>query len=448
MKRDPIGKLAVLAVILGVVGLAWLSRNLDSPLLERGEDWPLVGPLARTLRERYLQPPPSEVVADEQSVGRETGSPPAAAPPRLKTEGRVWVRAGAELREQPESAASVVGRTETISRLPVLERSGDWFRVALGTQIAWVELPDYDDGPPPLGSEPDPPRPLPGRRADPVLVGQARDLMAGGGSPGSLGSYRLVTDARDAALLRLLDALAAGIETSYEARYGVEPIDRPRETILLFERERDYRALQAGFERLEGLPASGLVGRGLAAAFVGGRGQLEVAGTLAHELTHLLNRRALGPALPPWLDEGLAGDLAASRISDDGSLRPAQLGGSFRAIGQTRIWWGGLASLQELQRRLAAGAYFSLETVTSLDWQPFVAQDSSPNYAISAFWVRCLLDSPDLRPRLRAFLRGVARGESVSAETLRARLGRSWSQLDSELADWILAHSVPAEPSG
>ena len=154
-------------------------------------------------------------------------------------------------------------------------------------------------------------------------------------------------------------------------------------------------------------------------------------------MTHLVNRRALGPALPPWLDEGLCGDLSHSEIGPQGEILPALLGGSFRSLGSTRIWWGGRAALEEISRAVESGELLDLETLVGLDWATFVGRQDGQTYPLSALLLRFLLESPELGERFRLFLRDVAEGESSSGEALVSRLGVSWRTLEERFAGWV-----------
>ena len=79
---------------------------------------------------------------------------------------------------------------------------------------------------------------------------------------------------------------------------------------------------------------------------------------------HLLNRRAIGPALPPWLDEGLAEDLAQSRVEGR-----RVVGGTLAEVvlraGPAWESHGGLAAAQLLRGALAAGTLLPLPALAS-----------------------------------------------------------------------------------
>jgi hypothetical protein len=210
--------------------------------------------------------------------------------------------------------------------------------------------------------------------------------------------------------------VASRVETAYRERYGREPVGEPTEVIVLYAREKDYRAYQNQDRTLAALPASGHSGYGIVALFDGGRPESEVAATLVHELTHLLNRRALGPFLPSWLDEGLADDLARSHTDES-------------------------AALHQLARSLKADGLRPLPELLRLDWQGFMRDGGNLNYAQSSFWVGYLLEGEGgaLASRFRLFLDAVAHGGPPTAEALQEILGRPWEDLQAGFNGWVLA---------
>ena len=172
----------------------------------------------------------------------------------------------------------------------------------------------------------------------------------------------------------------------------------------------------------------------------------EVFSVLVHELTHLLNRRAIGPALPPWLSEGLAEALAISRIDGDGSLHPDALGGERRDAAGSVVRWGGLASIMLISDALDQDRLPTLRQLMRLDRQGFHRQGSSQlNYALSAFWVRYLVSGSELSPTagFRAFLDEVAKGQPITEERFLTRLEKGWSELESGFRLWIRLQYIP-----
>jgi hypothetical protein len=186
-----------------------------------------------------------------------------------------------------------------------------------------------------------------------------------------------------------------------------------------------------------------------------------VVPVLRHELGHLLNRRALGPALPPWLDEGIADDLAAFELDDRLAPRESPLAAMRRINGDTVEIWGALAGLDDLARSFVTAGAPKLSTLLGLDWDAFVEEPAAGrNYAASAWLVRYLLDEETgLKPAFRGFLRQVARGGGGGADGLEQELGRSLAQIEAGWRAYVAerasaagvggaASGVPAAASG
>ena len=298
---------------------------------------------------------------------------------------------------------------------------------------------------PPLGRSVEPPLPLPARRPDPVRLAQARAILTPPIVEASLGGYLLVTDIGDPAVLARAAAIVGGLESVYLERYGRRPVGAPREAIVLFSEEGAYRRFQADDPRLADLSAStGLAGKGVVATFRGARSDDELLGTLVHELGHLLNRRALGPALPSWLDEGIADDLGASRIDRQGRLLPGSWSRTLDVHGQEIRISGGEAALRDLAELFGpdgtAPGRLDLGALLALDWEEFVAEESAElHYAAAASFIRMLLAAPAKSALLRDWLAAVSEGSSPVAEDLRRTLGRPWLELEQDLALWVRA---------
>jgi hypothetical protein len=393
--RDAVSFGVVLSVLAGLAGFAWLTRNPEAEIVAEAEAWPVIGPVASAFRERFVPP-----------------APPAFEP-------------------QPYE----------VSMLDLPERRDEG-------SMRWREdgfEPWRGDGPPPLGSEPAPPLPLPGRPADPEKLQEARALFAAGEHEGRLGPYALYTDVRHEPTLRRLAAVAEQAEALYRERYGLEPVGETLESVLLYRREQDYRALQAGWERIRGLDSMGHTGYGLVALFVGELETTIVEQALLHEIGHLLNRRSLGPALPPWLEEGLADDLSYHRLDDHLRLEAPQLAELRSETEEQVTFYGALAGLDLLVGKLRQGSLPSLASLTTTEWQSFVADGrASASYAESLFFVRYLLDDAvsGRAEAFREFLTGVSRGESVLVPELEAKLGQPLAGLESDWRLYLLAQAV------
>lgn len=289
---------------------------------------------------------------------------------------------------------------------------------------------------------------LPARPPDPVRLERARMRLSGTVASGRAGPYRLFTDLRNPERLRDLDRVAAQLEEIYTGRYGRKPIGEAAEVVVLYARESDYQAFQDQDAKLANLRSSGHYGYGIVALFDGGRPGGEVISTFVHELAHLLNRRALGPMLPSWLDEGIAEELGLSRVDGAGNLLPGTLGGIAVRGGQRIQMFGGRAQLYTLARGIAEGRTRRLRELLDLDWDAFVKAEGNLDYPQSAFWIRYLLagEGGALAPGFRAFLDAVAGGSPPSPKALRERLGRSWDELEKGYAAWVTALAADSAP--
>jgi hypothetical protein len=250
-----------------------------------------------------------------------------------------------------------------------------------------------------------------------------------------VGPYALLTDLDEPALLAQLDRVARGLETVYAARYGVTPVGSPDEAVVLFARRASYDEYltRSGGPRAE----TGHVAGGVVAFYREGRLTEEVRSTLVHEITHLLDRRALGPALPPWLDEGIADDLGESRVGDEGGIVPGTLGSSTLRAGPFYEMHGGEAALALLREAIGNGALPPLERLVAMDEGEFHSYEPRALvYSESSFLVRFLLQG-ERAPRFRAFLRSVARGGDPTGRALADALGVPLATLDAPLRDWV-----------
>lgn len=438
MRRHWPESLLLLFLLGSLGGLAWLTWHPDSALLHRASRWPYVGPWVERFQWAYLPPSPNPTPPPEP------GEPVVIhRVPEYETLGAqeyVWLEPGTRLLAEPRAGAPAVWVMEAYANLPVVERQGQWARLRQGSHRGWVLLPEPQDLPPPLGRDPEPPRPLPARPPDPEWLAVARSFLSGNEASGFLGPYALYTDAWDSRLLRYLHNLVSQVEGTYIQRYGLQPVSEAAEAVVLFARLKDYQDFLRQEERLAHLPARGHTARGVVALFWGFRSPPAVGETLVHELAHLLNRRSLGPALPPWLDEGIAEDLAYSRLDETGSLEPRELGGEILESSGGRHFRGAPAALILLDQGMAEGRTLPLPALLALPWEEFVDPGREQlHYAQSAFFVRYLMEGEEgrLAPDFRAFLRSVAAGGSVVAEALQEPLGREWTELEEGFREWV-----------
>jgi hypothetical protein len=444
--RRVLGALALLLGIAILAGGIWLGLHPGSPLVAKAAGWPVVGPVARALHAdaRPLERP--------YALPGEPGAPAASSPPSLSAGGpepvlepererRIAVRPGTVLLAEPRAGAERIFVVPAMSYLKVVDRRPDWLRVLYERKSGWVPDPDRSSAEPPLGSAPEPLRPVAGRAPDAQRLALARAGLAPPEISGHLGPYALYTDVRDESDLAFLDRVAAGLDGTYRGRYGVAPGGSPAEAVVLFTKEDAYRSFQNREEALAGLSSTGHSGYGIVALWDGNRPGEEVGATLAHELAHLLNRRALGPALPSWLDEGIADDLSLSKIDASGRLVPGTLGGVTVRAERRIEMYGARASLFDLAAAMDEKRERPLPELLAMDWSEFVREDPTRSYAESAFWVRYLLDGEGgaLAGGFRDFLRGIAGGGSRDPEALREKLGRSWDELESGFRKWVQA---------
>ena len=427
----------LVALTLGLLGfMSYLTRYPEAPILAQMESWPAVGPLATRFRETYTPPPPTPDPATDLLERHSTRSMIPLDAVEVPAPQYVWTLAGQMIHSAPDRESEVVQITKSLTRWVRMEKKGDWIRVWNGARkrTAWVFLPGYDDRDPPLGNDPDPPGPLWPRAANPERLAEARGLFEGRERELTLGPYTLITDVRLDGLLQDLGRLAPQLDAAYALRYGRKPLGEPRETVLLFAEPGDYRAAQDLSPSLHGLRSAGHTGPGMVFFFTGGRLRGEILSTFVHEIGHLINRRALGPALPPWLDEGLADDFSAGRLDGKGIYRPDLLAGTRLEWGNTVTYNGPTAGLLNLQRSLRQLP--SVEALVSYDRQEFLGSQARRHYDMAAFFVRFLL-STQRADAFRDYLDAVADGEPVAPETLRSRLDESWPELDRAFHAWI-----------
>jgi hypothetical protein len=255
------------------------------------------------------------------------------------------------------------------------------------------------------------------------VVAAARSIL-GDAREAECGPYRLLTDVGDSRILTLCSRLAEPLDEAYRRLYGLEPRGRPAEAIFLFAERSDFRRFS---QEIAGL-RSGYAGfadglRGYAAFPAEPEDLDHFAQTLAHELSHLLNRRALGAGLPPWLSEGLA-DGIGDAATVLGLEEPKGLQG---VRGQA----------QRLRYAFQGDSPPSLEGLVSLSRGQFDRGTVSYDYEQSALFVRFLLLSRH-RQGFRRFLGDLASGTPYETQRLPAALELSWNELDREFHDWLL----------
>lgn len=362
----------------------------------------------------------------------------------------LWLQAGEQIRRSPSLAAAAVATVDVRVEVPILERRDGWALVRYGSFKGWVR--------PDTSGEPVAETPLAPPRPDPEQLARARGLLQRDARAGKLGSFALHTDARNRRLLRILDQIAARLPQAYSSRYGLDPGTEAGEAVVIFSREKDYRAYVGTLSDADTWP-HGHTRRGLAVLFVGKQSRDEVGAILVHELTHLLNRRVLKTLPHPWLEEGMGNDLAFCKIDEgSGELELGSLGGRSVVIEHPRYFIGGesrtdrevhlegpVASLSLLQQRLERTPAPPLERLVTLPWEEFTETlELRQRYDRSAFFLRYLLDSGDgdLAAGLRAYLSSLAAGEAAGPAALQSHLQRSWEELERGFQGWIRRQRV------
>ncbi|MEM7352975.1 MAG: hypothetical protein AAF657_19415 [Acidobacteriota bacterium] len=447
--RRPIWAYLLLFGLCATLGsLAWLTRNPQTEILDRAATWPVVGPAAARFIELYRPPgvkPPEDAASLETEPAGDQGASQA------QFSGRVYVLKGQELKARPNAAAPTLYRFESHTSADKIAQRGDWYNVHYHGREGWVLLENYDETAAiPYGEETELPLPVAARPPDSERLAAARKYLRGRERVSKVGPYALYTDSLDDGLIAYLGVVAASLDRLYAERTGLRPTGTPAEAVVLYQSDIAYRLLQRQTEQIAGLASTGHNAEGVAVLYVGGRSWEAVAKTLVHEIVHCINRRAVGPQLPPWLDEGLADDLAQARIDDDAIVHPGELGGKqYKQDGKFRVE-GGLSTLWQLRQAARESRMPTLEALSGMDWETFVEpQAAELHYGVASFWVRYLLD-PSNRRRVaatRSFLAAVAAGKPATAQALRSKLGEDWAVLDAGFAEWIEAlaerHELP-----
>lgn len=439
-------------------GIAWLTRHPDAEILHQAQDWPWIGQLASHFREAYRKRPDrpddintstEEVRISEPDASGAGESQPAQAFRQQVFRQQVWALDGMELKANPSADAATLHTFEKLARISKIERQGDWYHVDHLGRVGWVLLEGYDeDAEIPYGEVPDPPKPLPSRAPDEESLAAARKYLLGQERVVDLGPYVLYTDCQNDDLISYLATVAGGLEAVYAERYGRRPVGDAAEAIVLFQSEIAYRLVQQRTASLAGLKSAGHNSEGIAMLYSGGRSRSDAARTVIHELTHFLNRRAIGPQLPPWLDEGIADDLGLAHIDTVGGIHPAELAGDRQPRGDTWRIEGGFAALLKLRNAILEGKMPAVLALMQADWEGFVRTPQVElHYAAAAFWIRYLVEGENGRyaADFHAFLDAVATGEPPTTDTLQAKLGEPWSALDAGFRAWIKQLATSAQ---
>ena len=252
------------------------------------------------------------------------------------------------------------------------------------------------------------------------------------------------TDVANERLLQHLERVATALPGAFATRFGLQAIASG--SIFVFGRERDFRTwlkTQHGVEdaRVEGFAASGT-----ASLYLGHHGVEDVSAMLVHEVTHLLARNAFRRSLPPWLEEGLADELAFNRFTRDGKIvhdsvrisRSARMQSMFPTRRGTRfsstVSGPGVALL-----RLSRGSLVPLPELLNASQDDFLASAGRQDrYATAAFFVRFLLSAqPERAQRFRAFLAAGVGGAPMDAAAFEVAMGETVVELDKKYLRWV-----------
>ena len=346
------------------------------------------------------------------------------------------IASGSILRAAPNSSAQAVRVLANDAILKVLAENDGWFRVAhpeadadADAEALWIA--EGDRARRLVLSTPWLPK-RPAVTVDPETHAAARQLMT---DPREhrCGPYPLLTDVRRESVLEACDRLARGLDRAYELQFGVRPLvtaaNSDAETIFLFAKGDAFRRFvsQHGDSRL-GYAGHAVASRGYLVLWLGDRDDDTLLTTLVHELSHLINWRALGGPLPRWLSEGLAESLG-DRIE----------GNRLRPLGDTP---SGPSGVLGKRRRLLDGYQPgqpapSIERLAGLSAGNFDSQTESRDYEHSALMVRFLLVDPQLSSRFHSFLEELSNGRRYRPERLREHLGVDWQDIDRRFHDWL-----------
>jgi len=410
----------------------------------------------------------AEVLAQEAAEEPILGAP-AALDQATFEEERIPVSQDRRLYREPDLGSPVVGVVAATTELPVVSRRGAWIEVRYGATRGWLlAAPEAGEGDPSLFA----PKAV---AADPERLARARQIL--GLSPGALrtagsegerggteesterstegtrlGPYLLLTDVEDGKLLRELGRVAVGVEEAWQQRTGLRPLASAGEAVVLFARREDYERYSRSEGRIADLGSWGHSGSGIVALSTGGRDPEETRQLLIHELVHLIQRRALGADTPAWVEEGLAEDLAMSRVSGDGHLELGTLWGrrlrtterpaaspTESAVQRTTLS-GPRASPRRLVESWGNPERPPLATLVDLLPEELAAPEHrNLLYPLSAFFVRYLLDGEGSAPAFRSWLATLAQGDPGNGEALREALGASWKELEEGLYSWLRA---------
>jgi len=366
---------------------------------------------------------------DEETV---LGKPSPIQPSNREQETLV-LEAGAQLRQQPRYRSPVVEILPMSLELPVLDRHGSWVKVRFGTWQGWVH---------PGGNRSTTGQELSSSLGpdDQRLLG-ARSLLDEEVEPRTLGPFTLYSDVIDEELLEWLSAVAWDVLRAYRERFGLDPGSPVGEVVVLFADEADYRDFEAAEARIAKTNSRGYTSEGLSVLFMGESDRTSLVSVFIHELGHLLNRRVIRSVAPPWLEEGMAEDLAFSQVTDQGLIRLGTLAGEQRQGHDDRY------SISEPRAHVEAliAAWKSptrpdLDTLTTMDWGDLIRpEDRAIHYAESAMLLRYFMDGGEqnLRRGFRRYLSAVAKADLAASVSLWDEVGAGPEEVELGLYRFV-----------
>ncbi len=396
----------------------------------------LVGPIGLLAAPGLAQPP-------EEPAGP-LGAP-AAFGPVDAAEETILLASGTRLFQSPARRSPTIDLVDAPTTLPVLEHRGAWRRVRWDDQGCWVLVAPPDaigDDVAPLTSLPADLRPAP---ADLARVTSARERL-GPHDAEVVGGYTVYSDIASAATRQKLLALLDHIDNDLAARVALPVPTARHEAIAVYADNAAFRAfVTADDRRRQGSSHLGQAHAGLAVLGSEGLTPTQLEALFAHEVAHLSIRRMLGISLPPWLEEGLAEELAYHQRDDHGKLIPASLSrGEDQRVAAHRTGrhviyierrLGGAHALEDLRESLTSRAQAGLERLVSRDAANFYSDEDQLRYPRAAFFVRFLLDAHS--EGFHAYLRASARGDEVGADRLLAHLEMDWPTLEDDFVRWL-----------
>lgn len=402
------------------------------------------------LPQRELPPGLARAWVDEAPAKSPSANEPFVPPPvpRIEPPAPIpalawrWFLPGQSLYGQA-TGGEVVATLEALSYLPILERAGGWVKVQFDGRPGWLEeawQPPHNRRKARQGGMRQ--RFEPYRAADRQRLVTAKKILGLKKPVGKLGPYELWTDVDDPELLTFLDELAAAVEPAYFARYARLPSGDPKRAAVLFASEADYRRYSPTTMLSD--THVGHAGSGVLAMFVGERPRIDLARTLAHEITHLLDDRALAVNLPSWLEEGLASDLGSVWVESAEVDGGGTLAGDQRDTRRSFVLLGPDLRTLRLGTTLRAGNLPEIAAFLTLESKDFYrGENQGLAYDWGATFVKYLVDGDNgrYRDRFYHFLERIADGFvpnlALFLDSLGSKDASGLVALEADFRSWL-----------